>query len=269
MNYQLVIRMSSLQQFAFRMEGLEPPPWPAVTQPPIQFNRAFLTSLRNMKDWPSFPLHTPAMPTSFPPFQHATTGASQPTPTLTPSASPHSNALPSLIPVVNHASTSSAPTPGPSTSSAPTSGPSTSSVPTSGPSTSSVPTPEQGPSVSPQSDAFSGQEGSARQRCDSGITEMVAPLLTYFSQGMDVLLRSVQTSQVTAQEAIMKEIGTIREQLGTSRQPGEEPVDSLAKSPKKARRHFVATNPESSPTVKDKQEHSAFMVSFFLHSACF
>ena len=262
--------MSSLQQFAFRMEGLEPPPWPAVTQPPIQFNRAFLTSLRNMKDWPSFPLHTPAMPTSFPPFtQHATTGASQPTPTLTPSASPHSNALPSLIPVVNHASTSSAPTPGPSTSSAPTSGPSTSSVPTSGPSTSSVPTPEQGPSVSPQSDAFSGQEGSARQRCDSGITEMVAPLLTYFSQGMDVLIRSVQTSQVTAQEAIMKEIGTIREQLGTSRQPGEEPVDSLAKSPKKARRHFVATNPESSPTVKDKQEHSAFMVSFFLHSACF
>ena len=217
-------------------------------------------SLRNMKDWPSFPLHTPAMPTAFPPFtQHAMTSASQPTPTLSSSASPHSNMLPNPIPVMNHASTSSAPTPGPSTS----------STPTSGPSTSSVPTPEQGPSISPQSDTFSRQEGSTRQRCDSGITEMVAPLLTYFSQGMDVLLRSIQTSHMTAQETIMKEIGTIHEQLGTSRQPGEEHIDSLAKSPKKARHHFIATNPESSPTVKDKQEHFTFMVSCFLHLACF
>ena len=140
-----ITRMSSPQQFSFFMEGLEPPPWPNMTRPP-------------MREWPTFPLHTPAMPTPFPSFTqslsipsapHATTGASQPTPMLASSASPHSNVLPNRVPPMNH---------GPSTSSAPTSG--------------------RGPSISTQSNAFSSQEGSAELRCDSGISEMVAPLLT-------------------------------------------------------------------------------------------
>ena len=38
---------------------------------------------------------------------------------------------------------------------------------------------------------------------------------------------------------------------------------------KKVQHHFVATNPEGSPTMEDKQEHSAFVISHFLHSACF
>ncbi|KAI6143607.1 hypothetical protein BKA82DRAFT_9219, partial [Pisolithus tinctorius] len=37
---------------------------------------------------------------------------------------------------------------------------------------------------------------------------------------MDVLLRSIQMSQATSHETVMKEIGTIHEQLGTYREPG-------------------------------------------------
>ena len=224
-----------------------------MAQPPTEFSQSFLMALRNMqREWPTLSLHkAPTMPASFLSLtQHVTTGASQPTPTPASSASPHPNTPQNHVPPVNH-------------------GPSAPSAPTPGPSTSSAPTPGQGPSVFPQSNAFFGQDGSAQARCDSGIGQVVPPLLTYFSQGMDVLLRSVQTSQATAQETIMKEIGTIREQLGTSRPPGKEHGDSLAKSPKKVRRHFVATNPEGSPTTEDRQEHSSFVVSHFLHSACF
>ena len=237
----------------FRMEGLEPPLWPTVAQPPIEFSQPFLMALRNMQwEWPTFSLHKdPTVPTSSLSLtQHSMTSTNQPTPTPAPSASPHPNMPQNHVPSVNHR-------------------PRAPSAPTPGPSTSSAPMPGQGPSVFPQSNTFFGHEGSAQARCDSGMGEVVAPLLTYFSQGMDVLLRSIQTSQAMAQETIMKEIGTIHKQLGTSRLPGKKHGDSLAKSPKKVWHHFVATNPEGSPMMEDKQEHSAFVISHFLHSACF
>lgn len=137
------------------------------------------------------------------------TSTNQPTPTPASSALPHPNMPQNHVPPVNH-----------------------------GPRAPSAPTPGQGPSVFPQSNTFFGHEGSAQARCDSGMGEVVAPLLTYFSQGMDVLLRSIQTSQAMAQETIIKEIGTIHKQLGTSRLPEKEYGDSLAKSPKKSATPF-------------------------------
>lgn len=130
----------------------------------------------------------------------------------------------------------------------------------------------------PQSDTFPSGGPSRRARPDDGstLTEVVAPLLSYFSSGMDVLLDSVQKSQARSHETIMKEIGTIREHARTSglasmNQPGPgqgESGDSFPRPKRRKavkRRHFVAADPEL-PVIRDEQEHSVFLRCIRAHT---
>ncbi|KAI6149313.1 hypothetical protein BKA82DRAFT_32351 [Pisolithus tinctorius] len=51
---------------------------------------------------------------------------------------------------------------------------------------------------------------------DNALSKVVAPLLSYFSTGMDTLLDSIRKLQAMSHETVMKEISTIHEQLRTS-----------------------------------------------------
>ncbi|KIN97372.1 hypothetical protein M404DRAFT_32351 [Pisolithus tinctorius Marx 270] len=76
--------------------------------------------------------------------------------------------------------------------------------------TSSVPPPAQ-------SNMLPSNAPSVHDRPDdNALSEVVAPLLSYFSTGMDTLLDSIRKLQAMSHETVMKEISTIHEQLRTS-----------------------------------------------------
>ncbi|KAI6158838.1 hypothetical protein EDD17DRAFT_1763181 [Pisolithus thermaeus] len=200
---QRAIEPISLPQSEFHLQGLDLPPWPSMSEPPMPPPQ-FFTALKNMQAWPQFPVpNSTSLDTSS---------------CLLPVASmPHTLSIP-------------APIPRPAPQAAPTSTPIIDPA-SSGPRTSSdLPPDQSGPSLRAWPDDT------------SALSDVVAPLLSYFSSGMDMLLDSVQKSQSKSHETIMKEISTIREHLSTSNlaskdQPGlggEGSSYSFRRSRKKA-----------------------------------
>ncbi|KAI5992677.1 hypothetical protein EDD15DRAFT_2367950 [Pisolithus albus] len=142
---------------------------------------------------------------------------------------------------------------------------------------SNVPGASLGPSAPVPDTTSINVQGSGPSPNDGcAVNEVVAPLLSYFSSGMDNMLNSIQKSQATSYETIMKEIGTIHEQLKISNpasknQPGfalGESSNSHCRVRKQTakRHHFVAANPELQVTSQDEQEHSAFLRCIRVHT---
>ncbi|KAI5997752.1 hypothetical protein EDC04DRAFT_2909497 [Pisolithus marmoratus] len=100
----------------------------------------------------------------------------------------------------------------------------------------------------------------------SGSGDPLAPLLSYFSQGLDTLLRSIQASQMTSHDALMKEVNDLRQQLNVSETASAAQLSNVQSCKTRKQYKFIPSNPGSPPTRQDKQEHHAFMNCIRMHT---
>ncbi|KAI6037843.1 hypothetical protein EDC04DRAFT_2604503 [Pisolithus marmoratus] len=95
----------------------------------------------------------------------------------------------------------------------------------------------------------------------SGSSDPLAPLLSYFSQGLDTLLHSIQASQMMSHDALMKEVNDLHQQLNVSETASAAQLSNVQLHKTCKQYKFIPSNPGSLPTRQDKQEHHAFMES--------
>ncbi|KAI6166723.1 hypothetical protein EDD17DRAFT_1184913 [Pisolithus thermaeus] len=102
----------------------------------------------------------------------------------------------------------------------------------------------------------------------SGPGDVLAPMLSYISQGLDTLLHSIQASQTTNYHALMKEVNDLRQQLNTTNAASDAQPDAASGILRKIRTQykFISSNPYSPPTKKEKREHYAFMNCIRVHT---
>ncbi|KAI6003347.1 hypothetical protein EDC04DRAFT_2908314 [Pisolithus marmoratus] len=241
---QRVIESNSDSQGGFHVQCLDLPPWPPVSQDPV-LSLQLITVVKNMQAWPRFLVPSPA--------------------------TPHASLC--LLLVAPRPSTPLWTQPASTSCDIRASAPAPITDPTdSGPDTSSDAPPAQ-PNVFPSN----GPSPQAQPGNGSTVNEMLPPLLSYFSSGMDILLNSIQKLQTMSHETVMKEIGIMREQLRTSNlasknQQGagtRESDDSfpwLRRKKASKQHHFVAANPELLVTSQDEQEHSTFLRCIHVHT---
>ncbi|KAI6008981.1 hypothetical protein EDC04DRAFT_2610789 [Pisolithus marmoratus] len=98
----------------------------------------------------------------------------------------------------------------------------------------------------------------------SGSSDLLAPLLSYFSQGLDTLLHSIQASQMMSHNALMKEVNDLHQQLNMSKTASAAQLSNVQSCKTHKQYKFIPSNPGSPPTRQDKQEHHVFMESLVI-----